>query len=252
MSEHRKVLNSATTLYHEPSQLNCINKHYYYEEKLMEAIIHPNIENCKEAMVGIENTYYRDIFEPRCPDDPVLEYKQSTLRLNTILRIAAKQGGLPPVYLHVLSDRFASHTLKLKKIDELKEYRLFMAMEYVSAVSEYTIKDYSSDIGEIITYINYHLLEDLSLTSVAERFNFSIAYLSRKFRKETGLTFTEFIAEKRIALAKLYLQTGYKNITKLSHVLRFHDCSYFIKVFKKSVGVTPTQYIKTWNKAAEN
>lgn len=248
MGDERRVLDMLPVYSEDPGKLEQVNEHYRFEDLLMEAVICPDPQKCVRALEGLERTYYRDIFPPRFPDDPVREYRESALRLNTVLRIAARRGGLPPVFLHAISDGFAFQIYGMDSILEMEAFRRSMALYYVEAVTEYSVKRYSEDIGSIVTYINYHLLDELTLAQIAERFHFSESYLSRRFKKETGSALSSFVVERRIKLAVLYFGMGYTSVTQVSQMCGFCDSGYFQKVFKKIEGVTPSKFIEQGKK----
>lgn len=228
----------------EPGKLEQINEHYRYEDLLMESVVYPDPEKCAQALKGLELTYYRNVFPPRFPNDPAREYQDSTLRLNTVLRVAARQGGLPPVFLHAISDGFAFQIYGLNTIRELKSLRRSMALYYVEAVNEYSVKKYSPDMGKVVTYINYHLLDPLSLAEIADHFHYSVSHLSRRFKKETGRALSTFVVERRIKLATQYFRMGYTGVTQVSQMCGFRDSGYFHKMFKKIEGVTPSMFME--------
>ena len=250
MEEH-SLLNMISGYSDEPAKLRQIDEHYRYEDLLMESVMWPDPEKCREALRGLEQTYYRNVFPPRFPNDPVSEYRESTLRLNTVLRIAARRGGLPPVFLHAISDGFAFRIYRMRTVGELEPFREYMAHYYVNGVSEYSINRYSDEVGEIISYINYHLLDKISLSELAQQFHFSESYLSRRFKRETGFNLSSFVVRSRVELAKQYFRMGYKSVTQVSQLCGFSDSGYFQKVFKKIEGETPSKFIagicRDWN-----
>lgn len=95
-----------------------------------------------------------------------------------------------------------------------------------------------------IEYIYDHYFEKLTLDEVADVCNISTSYFSRLFKRETGLSFPHFINELRINKAKdLLIQTDLPVMT-ISNDIGFDECTYFIRVFKKSVNLTPANYRK--------
>jgi two-component system response regulator YesN len=97
-------------------------------------------------------------------------------------------------------------------------------------------------ITDIVKYIDQNYPSDLSLQEVAGKFYVSREYVSRKFKQEYGINFTDYIGTVRIEKAKLLLQNPHLKLTQISEMVGFHDVKYFSKVFKKQVGVTPKDY----------
>lgn len=67
-------------------------------------------------------------------------------------------------------------------------------------------------------------------------------YVSQLFKKEAGITFVHYITQKRVDDAKNLLVTTQKPLADIALDVGFNDTFYFIKTFKKFVGMTPGQY----------
>ena len=77
---------------------------------------------------------------------------------------------------------------------------------------------------------------------MAGRFKYSETYLSRKFRRETGLSFKEYVRRQRLEQAKALLKDSALDIRDVSDRLHFCSPSYFAEQFKAEFGVSPTQW----------
>jgi len=97
---------------------------------------------------------------------------------------------------------------------------------------------------EVKDYILDNILEpSLSLNYVAEVMHISPAYLSRMFKKETGMTFVEYLMDCKLNTAKnlLLLNTDMK-IDDLCNTIGYSSPQYFIRKFKIKFGSTPSEY----------
>ncbi|CQR52880.1 response regulator [Paenibacillus riograndensis] len=97
-------------------------------------------------------------------------------------------------------------------------------------------------MAEIVKYIEQNYPSDLSLQEVAGKFYVSREYISRKFKQEYGINFSDYIGSVRIEKAKLLLQNPNLKLSQISEMVGFHDVKYFSKVFKKQVGLSPKDY----------
>ncbi|ASA25932.1 helix-turn-helix domain-containing protein [Paenibacillus donghaensis] len=97
-------------------------------------------------------------------------------------------------------------------------------------------------ITDIVKYIEQNYPSDLSLQEVAGKFYVSREYVSRRFKQEYGINFSDYISSVRIEKAKLLLQNPHLKLSQISEMVGFHDVKYFSKVFKKQVGQTPKDY----------
>ncbi len=94
----------------------------------------------------------------------------------------------------------------------------------------------------ILKYIEEHYREDISLQSIAETMNYSEAYFCKLFKQCFDKSFTVFLTEYRIERAKELLSDVIINIKDVGREVGYRDSNYFTKVFKRMVGVTPTEY----------
>ena len=83
---------------------------------------------------------------------------------------------------------------------------------------------------------------DLTLKKIANTFNMNASYLSNLFRKETGQTLTDYVTQKRVSHAVYLLNHTNMQIQMVAQACGIHDVNYFVKVFKKYVNMTPSQY----------
>ncbi len=97
-------------------------------------------------------------------------------------------------------------------------------------------------MGDIAEYIQAHYREELSLQDIAKRFFVSREYVSRKFKQELGVNFSEYIVSVRLQKAKELLVNPRLTIARVAEMVGFHDEKYFSKVFKKQEGQTPKAY----------
>ncbi len=103
---------------------------------------------------------------------------------------------------------------------------------------------YSKQIVRAIDYISDHLHSRIMINETAEFLDISAAYLSRLFKAETGIPFSEYVNKKKAEeAANLMLYSEYTD-TEISSLFGFSSQSYFIKVFRKYMGKTPREYKK--------
>ncbi len=107
------------------------------------------------------------------------------------------------------------------------------------------IKDSSqaSPCQRICQYIDENLSAPLKLDSIAKIFGYNSAYLGKLFAKETGKHFNAYLDERRIELAKDYLEKGF-SVAQTCELSGFTNTDYFTKKFKKYVGTLPSEYKK--------
>lgn len=99
-------------------------------------------------------------------------------------------------------------------------------------------------IDEVKKYIEKHLSEEFSVSSLAEHMNISVYYLSHLFKSVTGTTIVEYRNELRLTTAKLMLINSEDSISKIAQNTGFCSPAYFTEVFTRSEKIPPTEYRK--------
>ncbi|HZG71332.1 MAG TPA: AraC family transcriptional regulator [Chondromyces sp.] len=221
-----------------------IESRYEDQNKLMDAIAKGDKE---EVNYLIHSTVDIVEFSDRVPESPIRSSKNMAFVLNTLCRLAAERSGVHPVYLHNISERFAILIEKTTTIPNLKKLIALMANDYCDLVNTFATGHYSPVVKKAVDYILLNLGNSLTLNQIAKHIHVNPSHLSRKFKEDTGKNLTEFINQKRIEEAKLYLQRGNISITDVAFMVGFNDLNYFSKVFKKLTSVTPSQYAKRRN-----
>ncbi len=100
-----------------------------------------------------------------------------------------------------------------------------------------------TQISEIIAYIHWHISEKITIEMLVEEFHYSAAHISRLFKKITGLTILQYIIQKRMMLAKKYLEEG-NPPSEVCYLVGFNNYSHFSRTFMKNVGISPQKYQK--------
>jgi len=101
-------------------------------------------------------------------------------------------------------------------------------------------------LGGLISPLDNINPEDINLETLAQEVFVSTYYLSHLFRREMGVTFSDYLAKVRVEKAKALLMEGV-SVENTAEKVGYNDSNYFIKIFKKYVGITPAKYRKSIN-----
>ena len=129
--------------------------------------------------------------------------------------------------------------------DELLEsaYRSFNFM--TSYVKPQSNIDYSNHIVMVTKeYLEAHYAEDISLENVAEQVNISPQYFSKLIKKTTGFNFIDWLSMLRVKKAKELLTNSNLTVKEVCFMVGYKDPNYFSRIFKKRIGITPSEYVK--------
>lgn len=100
----------------------------------------------------------------------------------------------------------------------------------------------SQQVEWIRHFISQNLHTDLSLTSLADSVHLSSSYVSRLFKKETGVTITDYITAERLEKARQLIEQTDQSIENITRQVGYPTHHYFTKRFKQRYGVTPKEY----------
>lgn len=222
-----------------------INYRYEQEEKMMGAISKGDFAAYQEIIKLPDAPEGFDVRVGHLGYDSLRDRKTGMNTRKTLMRIAAQRGGVPPVYLHVLTEKY---TLLIEEADTVEYLDDILAHEmakaFCEAVAEFSSNIYSETVLKAVLYIDSHLQEELSVKSIADKLHIHPTYLSRKFKQETGYNMTEYMNAQRISFAMLLFHRGMSNVTDVALSCGYSSSSYFSKVFKRYSGEFPSEYVK--------
>lgn len=95
-------------------------------------------------------------------------------------------------------------------------------------------------------YIKKHLNETIALEEISEYVGYNATYFSTLFKKESGITFSDYVIQSRVNKAKEYLKDSNENIATIAQSVGYLDIKTFTKNFKKYTGLKPSQYRKLY------
>jgi AraC-like DNA-binding protein len=99
-------------------------------------------------------------------------------------------------------------------------------------------------VNIILKYINDNITSPLSLTDVCQAVHLSKEYVARVFKKEMGITVTDYIIRQKLDLAKNMLSSDEMSLRNISEKLGYQDYNYFSRLFKRHYGISPMKMKK--------
>ncbi|MGI5878493.1 MAG: PocR ligand-binding domain-containing protein [Christensenellales bacterium] len=189
---------------------------------------------------AILNEILGEIFLSNAGDINII--KARILELVVVISRAAVEGGASLEKMLGLGYEMVS---QLSGIHEFEALCLWVVRQLDAIMDTvYAMRNVrnAKSLGDAMEYIRGHFSENLTLESVARQVFLSPFYLSHLFSEELGVTFVEYLTRVRMEEARKLLTSAERSIIEVANQVGYEDSSYFGKVFKKSVGVTPNQY----------
>lgn len=103
-------------------------------------------------------------------------------------------------------------------------------------------------ISAAIKYINDNYMKPIKLSDAAKSISISPNYLSEIFSKQLGYGIKEYLTRLRCMYAQSMLENGTRRITDIAEEVGFDSFSSFSRAFKKLYGMSPSEYLKDYNK----
>ena len=127
--------------------------------------------------------------------------------------------------------------------------RIYPHMELQSSLCQFfiglqnhTCREAVSPITPALEYINRHLSQELYVSDLARSVGMSETVFRRRFKQHTGKSPTAYILCAKVQKARELLYMQDMTLDEVSTLLGFCDTPYFCKVFKKQIGITPSEY----------
>lgn len=208
--------------YHRPAMLDYNN----YERITL------NFQDSVLKLFSTDATDLEAIFrEPA--KEKVFHVRLSEEQLQQYLSIIAKTEQL------LVSEEFGSDVLIQSCLA-----RLFVLINRAfRTTGQSTFNIMPKLIRDLLRYIDSNLSEPITLETLEHEFYLNGTYISRQFKKHTGLTLRSYLLERRISHAKTLLTTDL-SITEVCQRSGFSDYANFIRSFTKTVGISPGKYAK--------
>ncbi|MDR1523771.1 MAG: AraC family transcriptional regulator [Tannerella sp.] len=128
--------------------------------------------------------------------------------------------------------------LLLDKMAAFKDKRFMGSPHFSENTSEYS----GNRIEKILSFLNYHYTENISLNDMSSRFSMNATAFCRYFKQYAGKSYIDYIQDLRIGYAcKLLIGTSY-DISQISIECGYNTACHFNKIFKRKTALTPSEY----------
>lgn len=168
-----------------------------------------------------------------------------TTILRIMARVAAQRGGVPGVTIDAISQEYAQRLHRMGHSADPRRSASFnsqMVAAFCRAVRRHRRLGYPPTVRQAHDEIELHLSSPVSTPALAASIGVSASTLTRRFKEATGMSVTQYVAERRCSRAARLLTTTSRSVRDIAAFVGYEDANYFVKVFRKAYGTTPTEY----------
>lgn len=179
----------------------------------------------------------------RLADDAARQLKNTFIVSTTLTSRAAIQGGVDSEESLALSDSYIRKCEILSTAEQIINLQYHMVLDYTRRVEKQRQGDNPSKlVNDVARYVRANISGRTSVEDMARSMFISRTHLAARFKRESGMTLTDFILGEKIEEAKRLLTYTDKSLLAIGEYLGFSSQSHFTKVFKKYSGKTPSEY----------
>lgn len=180
-----------------------------------------------------ESYMFKKYFYPLLNENGIKHYHPCGSSLN---------NDLLPIVNHLIVNR----EKKYENQELVIKSKLFLIIEKLQSAikNDFPQQKASSTFSRlkpVLTKIDEHYGEDISVLEAAELCAMSETYFMKFFKKMTGMTFIEYLNTVRLEKAQIMLKGSAKSVSEIAEECGYHNFSYFIRTYKNHFGTTPNQ-----------
>ena len=195
----------------------------------------------KRFLIYIPETFISDFLN----DEPELLKR---LEVEPFIIKPSNRPQIEKLFFDLLSEFQSKNTSVVMQKALLGEllitlWRLFLEGK-TSTVTTVDSSKRSKQILTIANYISSNFNQNITLESLSKQFFLHPAYISRAFKKQLNINFTEYIKSVRIKEATILLKNSTLDVAKIAKMTGFESATTLTRAFKETLGITPLQYRK--------
>ncbi|GAE04100.1 two-component response regulator [Paenibacillus sp. JCM 10914] len=213
---------------------------YFYpvqiENELIDAIKLAEEERAEELL----HDWLAEVFrKDRTPH----EYQLSLIRLLNDLMIVMQENGIMMEQLNIHDSSLVEELLRLYTSSDIEAwFKERMIRPMARVFRDRQDSQYQNLSEQIIEMIRNEFDRNITLEECAVRLHYNNFYLSSVFKKETNMSFSEYLTQYRFKMSKKWLVETEMPIKDIAEKLSYNNSQNFIRSFRKLEGMTPGQY----------
>lgn len=216
-----------------------------------DAVVHGNLEAVKKNCEAKRFSETDGV--GRLSRDEVLNLKYHFVITCAVVTRACIEGGMIEEQGFCMSDYYIQQLDDIHSTADVEKLHDTMVIDFTTKMRITNIQfQTSKPIYNALNYIYIHRNESISVDDVAKFVGVSSSYLSRLFKKEVGVSVSDYVRQKKIETATNLLKFSPYSMVDIANRLSFSSQSHFIQTFKKIIGMTPFKYREKYGKSEWN
>lgn len=241
----KNIRAGANSIFFEIQEEQWLHNPYGHELREQSSIRMGNIEALKMCW---KETYPGKV--GRLASDSLRSMKNLAVCIISISARSAIEGGVSPEMAFSMADAYIRNMEdKLFEENEVFQSIHDAQLEFAKVVKELGGKSlYNPVIRRAKDYISRHMHDKISVSKMAHEIGVNPDYLSSLFSRSENKTITEYILNERLYLCENMLKYSDYSIQEISAYFAFSSQSHFTKLFKRSRGITPSEYRRRYKR----
>ena len=177
--------------------------------------------------------------------DPLRSAKTSIIVFTSLVCRAAMEGGLSPEVAYPLGDSYIQAAEDCRDSSDLTPLAMAMYHDFIFRVHQLRSGPaYTPVIQKCCDYIELSSDHPVSARELSALTGYTEYYLTDKFKKETGISVSQYVRRARIERVKMLLSSTSLSIQEIADQLHFNTPNYLIRCFREETGLTPAAFRK--------
>lgn len=224
--------------YADHSKIRQIEMRYEASAALNEAVKAGNLSLALRLIHG----FYAGVTSMIRNPDPLRNAQNMCIVMNTQLRHALEERRIHPYRLDTVSGEIGRQIENLRSLEEVSRFFAHIIRRYCELALEKNYAHLDPLVRQAVVYIKNHLTDNLTVKATADALLVNANYLSGKFRREVGMTFTDFVHQQRTEQAASLLRHTNMQIQQIASTVGYNNASHFAKHFSRFYQLTPRDY----------
>ncbi len=212
----------------------------WYAEQMAMKMVEEGRTDYKKAITNLGNVSGSTAIQSVAS---LRQCKNYIISFITLVTRAAIRGGLDPQSAYSIGELYLANAENASSTAELAQLHGAMFDDFIQRVHKVrSSKNISSSVQRCCDYIDLHLHEKITMQALSAQVGYDDYYLAQKFKKEIGMTVSQYVRQKRVERAKLLLRSSGQSIAAIADSLGFCNSSHFSDAFRSLTGMTPVEY----------